>query len=438
MSEIQNPETENYDVVVVGGGPTGSTSGALLAKAGHRVLILERERFPRYHIGESLVTGMTPLMEELGLVEELDARYQRKSGISLRWGKDPQPWRSDFSAAGSTYDHAWHVTRSDFDELMLDNARKLGAEVREEAHVTEVLRDADGTVTGVVYTHAGRTRQVDSRFVVDASGQNRTVARKLTETQWQEDLRNVAIWGYYDNYTPLEDPNDILVEAIEGGGWMWGIPLSKTELSLGYVLSVEKLSEATRQGLSQREVFAQGLEASIMARTMVDAEASVELRTARDWSHLSDRFFGPGWAAVGDAAAFIDPLFSSGVWLGTSGAWLAARAIDVALTDPANEVHALERFEAVYRQLFSDILSYVRFFMDPNRLREEYMQRAQEITHVYTKSSRVGFMALISGIGAVADLVNFDPMGMEGLQEIMLERQKIAAERAAAAVGAGV
>ncbi|POX38806.1 tryptophan halogenase [Streptomyces sp. Ru73] len=426
-------ETQNYDVVVVGGGPAGSTVGALLAKAGHRVLILERERFPRYHIGESLVTGMTPLMEELGLVEQLDARYRHKTGISLRWGKDPQPWRSDFSAAGTDYDHAWHVTRSDFDELMLDNARKLGAEVREEAHVTEILQDESGTVTGVVYTHEGRTHRVSSRYVADASGQSRTVSRRLTETQWQDDLRNVAIWGYYDTYTPLEDEDDILVEAIEGGGWMWGIPLSKSKLSLGYVLSVEKLTEATRQGLSHQEIFAQGLESSIMARTMVDAGVSVPLKSARDWSHLSDRFFGPGWVAVGDAAAFIDPLFSSGVWLGTSGAWLAARALDAALSDPSNEAPALERFEAVYRQLFSDILSYVRFFMEPNRLREEYMERAQQIARVYTRSSRVGFMALVSGIGAVADLVNFDPMGVEGLQEIMVERQKIAAERAAAA-----
>ncbi|MFD9725794.1 NAD(P)/FAD-dependent oxidoreductase [Streptomyces sp. NPDC059072] len=432
MSDIQN-----YDVVVVGGGPAGSTAGGLLAKAGHRVLILERERFPRYHIGESLVTGMTPLMEELGLVEELDRRFQHKSGISLKWGSDPQPWRSDFSSTGSIYSHAWHVTRSEFDQLMLDNARSMGATVLEEAHVTEVIGADTGTVTGLVYTHEGRQHRVTSRFVVDASGQARVVARKTTETQWQEDLRNVAVWGYFDTYTPIENGDDILCEAIEGGGWMWGIPLGKDKLSMGYVLSAERMAKALREGLSQRELFLQGLAASNIAKTMVDpADTQAEMKTARDWSHLSETFYGPGWVAVGDAAAFVDPLFSSGVWLGSSGAWLAARSLDTALRNPSDEQAALKQFDSVYRQLFKDILTYVRFFMDPTRLREEYMERAQEITQMYTQSSRVGFIALISGIGAVADLVDFDPMGMDGLREVIMERTEQAKARAEAEAAA--
>ncbi|MEV6312569.1 tryptophan 7-halogenase [Streptomyces sp. NPDC051840] len=428
MSDIQS-----YDVVVVGGGPAGSTIGALLAKSGHQVLILERERFPRYHIGESLVTGMTPLLNELGLVEELDRRFQHKTGISLRWGSDPQPWRSDFSSASSVYSHAWHVTRSEFDKLMLDNARSFGATVVEEAHVTEVTGADTDRVTGVVYTHGGKQHQVNSRYVVDASGQARTVARKMTRTQWQEDLRNVAVWSYFDTYTPIENEQDILVEAIDGGGWMWGIPLSKDKLSLGYVLSAEKLTEALKEGKSQRDVFLEGLAASNLAKAMVDPDDTpAEMSTARDWSHLSDAFYGPGWVSVGDSAAFIDPLFSSGIWLGTSGAWLAARALDSALKNPGAEEHALGRFEAVYRQLFKDVLLYVRFFMDPSRLREEYMERAREVTQMYTESSRVGFVSLISGIGAVADLVDFDPMGMDGLRDIMMERHQAAQAQAQA------
>jgi flavin-dependent dehydrogenase len=428
--------TENVDVVVVGGGPAGSTVGGLLAKAGRTVLILERETFPRYHIGESMVSGMAPLMEELGLIEELDARFQHKSGITLRWGRDPEPWRSDFSAAfssaGSHFTHAWHVTRSEFDELMLDNARKLGAMVHEAAQVTGILRDEAGRVTGVAYTQDGETHRATARFVVDASGQARLLTRELTHTSWQEDLRNVAVWTYFDSYTPIEYKDDILVEAIPSGGWVWGIPLSDTRLSMGYVLSAEKLAEQTRGGRTQRDVFLDCLKNSHVAKTMVDVEALGELRTTRDWSHVCDTFHGPGWVAVGDAAAFIDPLFSSGVWLGTSGAWLAARALDAALGDQGREEQALERFDALYRQLYKDILAYVRFFMDPTRLREEYEERAREIANMVTQSSRVGFISMISGVSAVADVVDFDPMSLEEVEDVLQEwDEQIAASREA-------
>lgn len=422
-----------YDVIVVGGGPAGSTIAGLLAKKGRRVFLMERESFPRYHIGESMVTGMIPVMEELGVVEELEKRFQHKSGINLVWGKDPQPWRSDFSATGGMYDHSWHVRRDEFDKLLLDNARALGVEVVEEAQVTEVLQDTGGRVNGVAYRHAGGQHTVRGRFVVDASGQNRTLTRKLTGITWQEDLRNVAVWGYTEEYTPQEFPDDILVEAIEGGGWMWGIPLAGSKLSIGYVLPVERMTELTRQGRTQQEVFAQGLASSRIARTMVDVSTVGELRTTRDWSHICDRFHGPGWVAVGDSAAFIDPLFSSGVWLGTSAAWLASRALDAALDNPAEEDQALERFDATYRQLYHDILAYVRYFMDPNRLREEYMERAQAIGRTYIENSAVGFITLISGIKSLPEVVSFDPMGEKGIAEVMERRARMVADAKEAA-----
>ncbi|MFI6336939.1 NAD(P)/FAD-dependent oxidoreductase [Streptomyces sp. NPDC050535] len=411
-------ETKQYDVLVVGGGPAGSTTAALLAKAGRDVLLLERERFPRYHIGESLITGVTPVMDALGLIDELDARFQWKYGVTLVWGSEPEPWRISFGQAG-LYDHSWHVVRSEFDQLLLNKARELGVEVREEAQVTEVLTGENGEVRGVAYKHGGEKHRVAARFVVDASGQSRAVSRNLADVSWQNDLRNVAVWSYFSPYKPLPDGNqgDILVESVKGGGWLWGIPVTGEKLSLGHVLPVDQMTAKTADGRSQQQVFEDAVAASEVAQWMIAGGERVDaVRTIRDWSHVCEQFHGPGWLTVGDAAGFIDPLFSQGVWLGTSGAWMAARALDAALENPADTARALDRYQTVYRQLFDEFLSFVRFFYDPTRIRKMYMERAQQMARVPRDNLQGGFASMISGIQALPDVTGFDPLGTESLQ----------------------
>lgn len=408
-------ELPQYDVVVVGGGPAGSTTAALLAKRGRQVLLLERESFPRYHIGESMITGVIPVMEELGVIDELEARFQKKYGVSLVWGIDSEPWRASFGQTGR-YDHSWHVVRSEFDLLLLNTARKHGVEVKEEAQVTEVVSGEDGAVHGVVYHHDGEKHRATARFVVDASGQSRTVSRKLTTVSWQEDLRNVAVWNYFSPYTPLPDgrQGDILVESVKSGGWIWGIPVSETKLSLGHVLPAHQLTALTADGTTHAQLFEKAVADSVVAKTMIAGSTPTDqLRTARDWSHVCERFHGPGWLSVGDAAGFIDPLFSQGVWLGTSGAWMAARALDAALTSPADTEQALGRYEQVYRVLFDEFLSFIRFFYDPNKLREIYMERATQGVKDANGNLKVGFITLISGIKALPNITNFDPYGTD-------------------------
>lgn len=414
-----NEQTEvdqEFDVIVVGGGPAGSTVATLLAQRGRKVLVLEREEFPRFHVGESLISGMVPLMRELGVEEELNSRYQWKYGVTLRWGNDPNLWRTAFGDA-SPFDHSWHVDRGSFDKLLLDNAAKLGVRVVQKAKVSAAVTDPDSDrIIGVRWTHEGTSQSARAQFVVDASGQSRVLSRHLTDVHWQSDLRNVAIWRYYDGYKRLTDPDDILIEAVpEVGGWLWGIPLSADRLSVGYVAAADEVGVKLAAGRTQEDLWEAALDESTEASAMLaPAKQFGDQHTARDFSHAAHTFHGPGWLAVGDAAAFVDPLFSSGVWLGTSGAWLAARALDACLDNPEATPMAMVRFEEVYRRIVEDILEYVRYFSDPHRNKEDYLEKAEAAMVAYT-GHQVGFISLISGLTALPGLLNFDPLADEAV-----------------------
>ncbi|MGX1881814.1 NAD(P)/FAD-dependent oxidoreductase [Streptomyces sp. NPDC055287] len=391
---------EHFDVIVIGGGPAGATTAGLLAQRGHRVLVLDRERFPRYHVGESLIPAFMRPMEELGLTERMDARgFERKYGGSLVWGNKQVPWNFSFIKGGA-YAYAYHTRRADLDALILDRARELGAFIIEDATVKEPIQNEDGRVTGVRFSLRGEddVKEATAGLVIDASGQARVLSRRLTEVRWHDELRNVAVWTYYDNCErlPGDEYTNILIEGLDDG-WFWAIPIDKGTISVGYVTRSATAGETDQ---SLQELFAAEVEKSTKLKKMLaPGRRSAGFRTARDWSYHSSRFYGDGWVLVGDSAAFVDPLFSTGVALATLAGSVLSKIVDQIIKHPEIEEKALDRYATAYSGFFDEIRMFVERFYDRTKYKEFYYSLAQEmIDPDKEREPSADFVKLISGL----------------------------------------
>ncbi len=405
-----------YDVIVIGGGPAGSCTAGLLAIAGHRVLLLERETFPRYHIGESLITGVWPTLDRLGLRERLErCGFPRKYGANVLWGGDNEFWGFQFRDTGR-YEFTYQVRRAEFDALLLARARELGVSVIEEATVKQALRSGE-RLSGVRYQVRGEAPQeARATITVDASGQQHWLGRELGLLEWHESLRNIAIWGYYRDAVRWEGERAgyTLVENLPGeGGWFWYIPVGPDTTSIGYVTPTAVL---TSTGLSPEELFEQRLAGSVKVREMTAPATRVgALSTARDWSYTCRRMHGEGWVLVGDAAAFIDPLLSTGVTLAVRGARIAADAVDFAVRHPGAAAEALQAYEDNCRAYLEVILEFVTYFYDATRTRYEYYHGAQRLTDPeHRQPPDFDFVELVSGLAKDEELVLPQPKSQIG------------------------
>jgi halogenation protein CepH len=393
---------EQVDVVIVGGGPGGATTAALLAQRGYQVLVLERVKFPRYHIGESLVPGILPVLDELGLRDEVERfGFVKKNGITLAWGAEREPWTVRFGEAGPI-DHAWEVTRADFDTLLLQHARRTGATVIEQARVTD-YRFEDGRCVGVTYSHPNEDeqREVVARHVVDATGQAHMLARKQGLIEWEESLKNVAVWTYFQGGLRYEgvDAGNILVENTPDG-WLWVIPLHDGTQSVGWVAPVANVRE---RDTALGELLLRRIESSTETKRLLAPARRVSgFHTTRDWSYKCSRFHGPGFTLVGDAAGFVDPLFSTGVFLAMNGARLAVQAIDDLLRSPGREAEYQAGYERSYREFLDTVLSFVKYFYDASRSKESYWAQAQTLVDpIGQMTARQDFVHLISGLAGI-------------------------------------
>lgn len=403
---------EQVDVVVIGGGPGGSTLAALVALQGHRVMVLEKEKFPRYQIGESLLPATVRGVCRLsGVADELDrAGFVRKRGGTFRWGANTDPWTFSFSVSPkmeSSASYAYQVERSRFDKILLDHAAQVGAEVREECAVVEVIED-DERVRGVRYLDAaGGKHEVLATFVVDASGNKSRFYRHAGGTRrYSEFFRSLALFGYYEGGKRLAPPNsgNILCAAFDSG-WFWYIPLSDSLTSVGAVIRRELADKI--QGDPERALADLIAECPIVSDYLRSARRVTEgdygrLRVRKDYSYHSTKFWRPGMLAIGDAACFVDPVFSSGVHLATYSALLAARSINSTLAGLVDEEIAFTEFEHRYRREYGTFYEFLVSFYDMNQGASSYFWSAKKITSDNAPELE-SFVNLVGGVSSGED-----------------------------------
>jgi flavin-dependent dehydrogenase len=325
-----------FDVVIAGGGPAGSSTANFLRQKGRSVLVLEREKFPRFHIGESLLPFGNDIWKELGVFDQMNERFVHKPGarfIHEESGADFTYYFDNAIRPGRPY--AFQVKREEFDQLLLDRASELGAVVREQTKVDDVQFAGDG-VTVRATGPDGKAYSVTAQMFVDATGRDAFMAGKR-QLKVPDELitTNVALhcmWKGIPREQGLEEGN--IIVGLFDGGWYWVIPFKDLDTSVGLVL--EKQYTKVNRGLSRKEMYEQVIAGlPVLSKLMAKAVPLQEVGSQSNWSYRSRQFYGDRMLLVGDAAAFVDPLFSTGVLLAINGAKFAAEHIDSAITDGA-------------------------------------------------------------------------------------------------------
>ncbi|MBK5297599.1 MAG: tryptophan 7-halogenase [Vicinamibacteria bacterium] len=339
------------DVVVIGGGPAGSTASTLIAQQGHRVVLFERDRFPRFHIGESLIPETYWVLERLNMLPKMQASpFVKKHSVQFvnSAGRESAPfyfWDNKPHACSQT----WQVVRSQFDQMMLENAREHGVDAREGVRVHEVLFEEDRAVGVTIKDQDGVLREVRARVVVDASGQNGLLMNRLGLRVWDPILNKGAVWTYWKGAYRDSGRDEGATLVIQNGnkqGWFWYIPLHDDVVSVGVVAPFDYLFKGRTNYAQTYEEEVEGC-AGVKERVSQATRVTGHFAT-KDYSYRSTQVAGDGWVLVGDAFGFLDPLYSSGVLLALRSGEQAAAAIVEGLASGDTSAAQLGRWGAAF------------------------------------------------------------------------------------------
>lgn len=410
---------QNCDVAIIGGGPAGASAACVLAEHGRRVVVFEREQFPRYHIGESMIPFTYPALERIGMLPRLRASsFIKKYSVQFvsPSGRASQPFYFFNRYDRETVAQSWQVLRSEFDQMLLDQARSRGAEVRERHEVVGFLQEGDRHVGVQVRTPTGEVEEWRAPMTLDASGRDALAATRNAWRRGDPRLNKVAVWTYYEGSTRDTgiDEGQTTVAYIPNKGWFWHIPMHADRVSVGVVAEGKYL---TRDGIKDpRAIFEREIpENRWIADRLSTGRCLGEYWLTAEYTFRSQYSAADGLVLAGDAYGFLDPVFSSGMMLALKSGVAAGDAIHAALQQGDFRAERFTGYSRMMHEGIENMRKLVYAFYDPQvtfrNVTDRWPEMAGDLTDCLSGDVNKDFSRLFAAFGEFMTLPETLPYG---------------------------